>query len=315
MIITLTLNPAVDKTIVINEFQVNVVNRVASARLDAGGKGINVSKTVDVLGEKSKAMGILAGSSGAFIKKQLDLFGIENDFLFVEGETRTNIKIVDPINNFNTDINEKGPDITEVNLEEVVNKTLSAVDDKSILVLAGSVPNNIDSSIYKALITKAKEKGARTILDADGELLRKGIEAGPYMVKPNIHELERLYHTKIVSTDEAIKIAKDIFKYGVKLIVISLGEEGSVFMTKEKIIIAEGLKVDAISTVGAGDSMVGALAVAAYKGYPLEKAITLATATSAASVMTSGTEPGELRVIEELEKIVRLMNYDNRRVV
>lgn len=315
MIITLTLNPAVDKTIVINEFQVNGVNRVSSARLDAGGKGINVSKTIEALGEKSKAIGVLAGASGTFIKKQLDLLEIENAFLFIEGETRTNIKIVDPINNFNTDINEKGPDIGEDDLEEVINRTLSILDDKSILVLAGSVPSNIDSSIYKALITKAKEKGARTILDADGELLRKGIEAGPYLVKPNIHELERLYHTKITSTDEAIEVARDIFKYGVEFIVISLGGEGSIFMTREEILIVEGIKVDALSTVGAGDSMVGALAVAAYRGYPLEKAITLAAATSAASVMTSGTEPGELRVIKELEKKVRLINYDNRRVV
>ncbi|SNS14051.1 fructose-1-phosphate kinase [Anaerovirgula multivorans] len=315
MIITLTLNPAVDKTIEIDAFQVNHVNRVSSARLDAGGKGINVSKVVHVLGEKSKAVGILAGKSGGFIKKQLDLLEIENDFVFVEGETRTNIKIVDRINSLNTDINEKGPDISDYDLEEVINKIIESVNDKNILVLSGSVPSNIDSSIYKVLIAKAKKKDVKTILDADGELLRQGIEAGPYLVKPNIHELERLYNTKIASINEAIEIARDILKYGVELIVISLGGEGSIFMTREETVIVEGIEVDAISTVGAGDSMVGALAVSTHRGYSLEKAIKLAAATSAAAVMTSGTEPGELRVIKELQKKVKLITYDNRRVV
>ncbi|ABR50346.1 1-phosphofructokinase [Alkaliphilus metalliredigens QYMF] len=315
MIVTLTLNPAVDKTIEIDSFQINHVNRVSSARLDAGGKGINVSKGVHTLGEKSKAMGILAGKSGQFIKEQLDILKIDNDFLFVGGETRTNIKVVDRINHSNTDINEKGPDIAEPDLAEVICKTLEAVHDGDILVLSGSVPSNIDSNIYGVLIARAKEKGVKTILDADGALLKQGIKAGPYLVKPNIYELERLYNTQITSKEKAIEVAMDIFAYGVELIVISLGEEGSILMTKEETVIVEGIEVDVISTVGAGDSMVAALAVAIHRDYPLEKAIRLATATSAASVMTSGTETGEMNVIEQLEKKVKLISYDNREVV
>lgn len=305
MIITLTLNPAVDKTIEINDFKINCVNRVCSSRLDAGGKGINVTKVIHALGGNSKAMGILAGKTGEFIKKQLDLLKIENDFLFVDGETRTNIKIVDRINNLNTDINEKGHNVSNHELKQVINKTLEAINNQSILVLSGSVPSNIDNDIYKVLITNAKERGAKTILDADGELLRKGIEAGPYLVKPNIHELERLYNKKISSPTEVIDHAKEIFKYGVELIVISLGREGSIFMTKDKTAIVQGIEVDAISTVGAGDSMVAALAVSIQREYTLEEAIILATATSAASVMTSGTEPGALNVVKDLRKKVR----------
>ena len=305
MIITLTLNPAVDKTIEINDFKVNSVNRVSSNRLDCGGKGINVSKVLRVLEAESKAIGILAGESGQYIKGQLDNLKIENDFVFVEGETRTNIKIVDRTKNTNTDVNEKGPDVSRQDLDEVKHKILNTLKEKSVLVLSGSVPSNVNSDVYKDLILKAKEKGVKTLLDADGELLKQGIEAGPYLVKPNIHELERLFNKKITSVDEAIETAKKIFDHGVEIIVIALGAEGSIILTKEKTVIVEGLKVDVISTVGAGDAMVAALALSVHKEYSLEKAIVLATAASAASVMTSGTVPGELHIIKELEEKVR----------
>ncbi len=306
MIITLSLNPAVDKTIEIKDFKVNGVNRVASARLDAGGKGINVSRMIGRLGGRSTAIGILAGASGGFIKKQLDALDIENDFLFIEGETRTNIKIVDSVNGMNTDINEMGPDIAAADLEEVLNRTLQAAGEDSILVLAGSVPGNVSKTVYQQLITAAGKKGVKTILDADGELFRLGIEAGPYMIKPNIHELSALFKREITSVDEAVELARGIFVYGIKIIVISLGGEGAILMTEDQTIMAEGLAVEVISTVGAGDAMVAALAFSLEKKHSLEEALMLASAASAASVMTPGTSPGELEVIEELKKRVKL---------
>ena len=304
MIITLSLNPAVDKTIEIHDFKLNSVNRVSSARLDAGGKGINVSKMIDQLGGRSTAIGVLAGSSGRYIKEQLDLLNIENEFIFVEGETRTNIKIVDSVNGLNTDINEGGPHISDKALDEVLEKAIEAANEKTILVLAGSVPANVRKDIYKRMIAAAKSKGAKTILDADGDLLRQGLEAGPYMIKPNIHELGMLFNKEISNTQEAIVLAKELFSYGVEVIVISLGSEGSVLMTKEKTLLVDGLKVEVISTVGAGDAMVASLALAIERRYSLEDAIILATAASAASVMTPGTSPGELKVIEELKNRV-----------
>lgn len=310
MIITLSLNPAVDKTLEIQDFKVNSVNRVSRARLDAGGKGINVSKMIARLGGRSTAIGVLAGSSGRYIKEQLDLLNIENDFIFVEGETRTNVKIVDSVNGLNTDINEGGPDISNNALDEVMEKALEAADENTILVLAGSVPANVSKETYKRMIAAAKSKGAKTILDADGELLRQGLEAGPYMIKPNINELGMLFNKDISNSQEAIDLAKELFSYGVEIIVISLGSEGSVLMTKDKTLLVEGLKVEVISTVGAGDAMVATLALAIERQYSLEDAIVLATAASAASVMTPGTSPGDPKVIEELKDRVRF-KYTN----
>ena len=305
MITTITLNPAVDKTIVINNFSVGNVNRVTSIRLDAGGKGINVSKVINNLGGKSKAMGILSGKSGEFIKEYLDSTNILNDFIFTEGETRTNIKVVDEINHTNTDINEAGPQASDKDLNEVSDKIFNNINSEDIIVFSGSVPSNVDKKIYGNWIERAKAKGAKTILDADGELLKYGIQSGPFLVKPNIDELEGMFNKKINGVKEAVEIAKSLLAYGIVIVVVSLGGEGAIFVNKECSIYAHGLKVDVKSTVGAGDSMVAALAHSIEQGLSFEETVKLAVATSAANVMTSGTEPSDIKTIIELEKQVK----------
>ena len=311
MIITVTLNPAIDKTVEINDFAVNTVNRVSSVRLDAGGKGINVSKVVLSLGGKSKAIGFLGGRAGNFIKSYLDEMGIENDFIVVNGETRTNLKIVDPVQHTNTDINEMGPQITAEDIQQMDDYISQLVDDKSVIVFSGSVPPNADQDIYQKWIDQAKRKGAKTILDADGELMRRGIEAGPYLIKPNIHELERLLDRKINSIEEAVECSRIIMKkYGIEIVAVSMGETGALFLNEETTLFAKGITVDVKSTVGAGDSMVAALAYAIDERYIFEKAVTLAVAAGTANVMTYGTEPSSLEVIMELEKKVQYKYLD-----
>jgi 1-phosphofructokinase len=306
MIITVTLNPAVDKTVEINDVHINRVNRVLSVRLDAGGKGINVSKIIMSLGGESRAIGFLGGKAGVFIKEYLDNMGIANDFVVIKGETRTNLKIVDPLQHTNTDINEMGPEITSEDIQQIDNYISHTVGEKSVMVFSGSVPPNMENDIYQKWIHSAKQKGARTLLDADGDLLRLGIEAGPYLIKPNIHELERLLARKIVSIEEAVECSRILMeKHGIEIVVVSMGEKGALFLNKEVTIFAEGITVDVKSTVGAGDSMVAALAYAIDKGYVFEKAAALAAAAGTANVMTCGTEPSSLNVIEELERKVR----------
>jgi len=312
MISTVTLNPAVDKTVEINNVHINSVNRVTSARLDAGGKGINVSKIILKLGGNSKALGFLGGRAGTFIKKYLDDMNVENDFLVVQGETRTNLKIVDPVQHTNTDINEMGPQITPVDLERLEEKILQSANDKAIIVFSGSVPPDVAPDIYQKWIQQVKVKGAKTILDADGEMMRLGIKAGPYLIKPNIHELERLLDRKIGSIDEVITATRFLMgQYGVEIVVVSMGEKGALFFNKQVTILAEGMTVAVKSTVGAGDSMVAALAYALDKGEAFEKAVTLAVAAGTANVMTYGTEPSSLEVIQELENKVQWKYLQN----
>lgn len=304
MITTVTLNPAVDKTIYVEDFNIGKVNRISTMRLDAGGKGINVSKVIQGLNGESRAIGIIAGSNGDFIKNYLDSIKIENDFTRVFGETRTNIKIVDAVNHTNTDVNENGPLVSEENLNEVYSKFFKDIDNESVIVFSGSIPKNADKSIYRMWIKTAKEKGAKCLLDADGELLKQGIEAGPYLVKPNIHELEELFGQKTNSTEEVVKLSRKLFDYGIEIVVVSLGSDGALFVKKDRVAIAQGIKVDVKSTVGAGDSMVAALALAIDKGYDFEKSVRLSVACGTASVMTSGTQVADLNIIMDLEKQV-----------
>ncbi|MBL4934448.1 1-phosphofructokinase [Clostridium sp. YIM B02515] len=305
MIRTITLNPAVDKTVEIDNFKVGNVNRVSTQRVDAGGKGINVSKVIKSLGGESKALGVLAGRNGQFIKSYLDSIEIDNKFVFVNGETRTNLKVIDKINGTNTDINETGTFVSEEDLRKVELSIFEDLSQGLIVIFSGSVPQGIPKNIYGKWINKAKGLGIKTILDADGELLKEGIEAGPYMIKPNIHELEKLFNKKLESTEAVIEAAKCLFNYGINEVVVSLGGDGALFINKKETILAHGLNVQVKSTVGAGDSMVAALAYSMEKGYKLEETVILSVATSAANVMTSGTQPADINEISRLMKDVK----------
>ena len=304
MIITVTLNPAIDKTLEVDNCTIGSINRVSSIKIDAGGKGINVSKVIKSLEGESIALGALAGSTGEFIKSYLDDEKIKNDFIFAEGETRTNIKIVDKVKNTNTDINEPGNSISEEDIKRIKEKVFNDIKEEDILVLSGSVPQGVEKNIYEVWIKDAKQLGVKTILDADGELLKQGLLSGPYLIKPNIHELEKLFDVKINGVEEVISLCKSIFDYGVNIIAVSLGSEGALFMNREKTIYAHGLKVEVKSTVGAGDSMVAALALALDKDYSFEKAVTLSVAAATAGVMTEGTTAGSLEDILNIEKQV-----------
>lgn len=305
MIITVTLNPAADKTLGINNFSIDNVNRVCTSRLDAGGKGINVSKVINKLGGESRAVGILAGNTGHFIKDYMESVNIENEFLFIKGETRTNIKVVDEVNHTNTDINEYGPQVSSDDLDTLLSCILEKADENLILVLSGSIPKNADKKIYKIWTEKAKKMGAKVILDADGELLKYGIEAGPYIIKPNIHELEEYFNKKINGINEIIEYSRILLDY-VNFVIVSLGENGSLFIKKGKAVWAKGINVEVKSTVGAGDSMVAALAFAEDKKLDFEETVRLAAASGTASVMTSGTQAADLNIINELKKKIEL---------
>jgi 1-phosphofructokinase len=307
MIYTVTLNPAVDKTAEIDDFTAGALNRVRSVRLDAGGKGINVSKVISSLGGRSIAMGILAGLAGRYIKSYLDERSIENEFIFAPGETRTNLKVIDTQNGKNTEINEPGPSVSECELEQLKNRLLERAGSDSIVIFSGSVPPGADKDIYFRWIKAVRQKGAKAILDADGELLKSGIKAGPILIKPNIYELGQLAGTAMEDERQAAEFAGRLLDdFGLEMVVVSLGERGALFITKSRTILTHGIKVDVKSTIGAGDSMVAALAYSIESGWDFERLAAFAAAVSAANVTTAGTQAAGRTIIAELEKQVRL---------
>lgn len=306
MIYTVTLNPALDKTVEIPGMALDTVNRVTSMRTDPGGKGINVSKVIAKLGGESCAVGILGGESGRTLLAALEREGLRTHFRFVEGQTRTNLKIIDRALHTNTDINEPGLTVSPADLDALLRDLLGMVREGDIVVLAGSLPQGAPQDTYRVWTAACREKGARVCLDADGVLLAEGLKAAPYLIKPNEDELSRLVGHRLTDTDELIVEGRRLLKGGVTRVVISLGERGALYLRGNEVLYAEGLSVPVGSTVGAGDSVVAALAYADSLGMSDEDAVRLSTATGAANVMCSGTQPAEREAVEKLLTQVKI---------
>lgn len=305
MIYTVTLNPALDKTVEIPGMALDTVNRITEMRTDPGGKGINVSKVIAKLGGESCAVGILGGGSGKMLEKLLEGEPFATRFRFVEGQTRTNIKIIDREGHTNTDINEPGLTVTDADLDALLHELLAELRPGDIVVLAGSLPKGAPQDTYRTWTAACKKAGARVFLDADGALLAEGLKAAPYLIKPNDDELSRLAGKKLETLEELTAEGRRLLERGIERVVISLGGRGALYLRKGSTIYAEGLKVPVGSTVGAGDSVVAALAYAEAQGLSEEEAVRLSTAAGAANVMCSGTQAAEREAVEALLPKVR----------
>ncbi|GAA4654363.1 1-phosphofructokinase [Anaerocolumna aminovalerica] len=305
MIITVTMNPAIDKTADLAHFDHGGLNRLSGVIMDAGGKGINVSKTIHELGGETIATGFIGGSGGVLIEKALSELGIQSDFVFIKNEIRTNMKVVES-NGLVTELNEPGPMIHKEEVNELTEKLVSYAKEDTLFIFAGSIPNGIDTSIYKTLIEKVKEKGAKVFLDADGELFINAIEAKPDIIKPNRHEIEKFFKMDYRADEkELLDMGNRLLDKGIHMVTISLGQMGALFLTKEQKLKCPGLKVEAHSTVGAGDAMVAALAYGLDQGLDLEECVKLSMAASAGAVTTKGTKPPKRELVDELmEKVI-----------
>ncbi|PWJ15908.1 1-phosphofructokinase [[Clostridium] innocuum] len=310
MILTVTFNPAIDKTAEVDELIPGGLNRLRNVMQNAGGKGINVSKTIHALQGKSVATGFLAGSAGEYIRKVLNGLAIDNDFVWVEGMTRTNLKVLDHEMEL-TELNEAGPVITETEIKQLKDKILSLLHPNDFVVLSGNVSAQVRKDIYRELIELVKQQGARVILDADGELFAQGIQAKPYVIKPNKYELATYFGvSQDCSNEEMISLAKTLLNEECRLVVVSMGKQGSIFLSHEGIYQAEALHIQAHSSVGAGDAMVAAIAYALEHDNAMEQLIALAVACSAGAVMTKGTQPAEKAVVEQLMKQVTIKKLE-----
>lgn len=305
MIYTVTLNPALDKTVEIPGMALDTVNRITEMRTDPGGKGINVSKVIAKLGGESCAAGILGGGSGKMLEKLLEGEPFATRFRFVEGQTRTNLKIIDRERHTNTDINEPGLTVTDADLDALLHELLAELRPGDIVVLAGSLPKGAPQDTYRSWTAACKKAGARVFLDADGALLAEGLKAAPYLIKPNDDELSRLAGKKLETLEELTAEGRRLLERGIERVVISFGGRGALYLRKGSTIYAEGLKVPVGSTVGAGDSVVAALAYAEAQGLSEEEAVRLSTAAGAANVMCSGTQAAEREAVEALLPKVR----------
>lgn len=311
MIVTVTLNPALDKTMEVDSLSVGSLNRVQQTHVNVGGKGINVSMTLKKLGIDSLAMGIVGGETGKIILSELEKEGIRHDFCYVQEESRTNIKIIDREGRL-TELNENGPRILTQQIEELYHKIEQMANGNTIFILSGSVPPGVKKSVYGELITLVKKKQGRVILDASGDLLSMGIDCGPEIIKPNREELISYLDLPSDCSRELLKEkAMSLFEKGIYYILLTLGQEGAYFLSKEECCYCPPLPVVVESTVGAGDAVAAGWAYALQEQLNFQEAVRLSMALAGGAVMTKGTRPPNKEQVEELKKLVTMVSLNN----
>ncbi len=306
MIVTLTLNPAIDQTLVLPRFVAGDTLRVKSSRFDPGGKGINVSRVIQELGGHSVAMGFAPGGLGRYIEHTLEAQGIECDFVHTKGETRTNITILDESRHVHTILSDPGPPTDGKYVEELRAHLRDRLERGDWLVLAGSIPPPLDARVYTDIIREASEAGIHTVLDADGEALVAGASARPEIVKGNRRELERLLGRHLDDESSTLKAAREVHDTGVECVVVTRGREGAVATTDQEFLRGVAPRVRAVSAVGSGDAFLAGVVLTLSNGGAMKDALRLGIAAGTASVLNPGTELCHRREVDILIPRVRV---------
>lgn len=305
MIITITLNPSVDRSYRIDDFQKGKIFRCSDYRKIPGGKGLNVTRVINDLGEDVTAVGFLGGRNGNFISDKLDEIKINHRFINIKGETRDCIAILSK-DNSQTEILENGPKISKKEFDKFLNEYINIIKDSDIICASGSLPKNLDACTYFNLITIANKCNKKFILDSSGEFLKEGIKAKPYMIKPNKEELENIISCKINNDEELIKEAIKIHKMGVENVLISLGSKGALLVCSYGVFRAIIPEIDAVNPVGSGDSMVAGFAAAVDRGYSIENILKFASACGTANAMEMETGKVNINNVNNLMRNIKV---------
>lgn len=299
-VLTVTLNPAIDQTVNINNFKIDSVNRVEKLQNSAAGKGVNVASYLASSDLKVGATGFLGSKNCEIFEEFFKKQNIENRFIYLDTQTRVNVKIVDPKNKTVTDVNQAGFEINDENLDKL-EKILFSKKEASWYVFSGSLPKGIESNIYEKWINKAHDLGIKVAFDASGDALINGIKAKPNLIKPNNHELSQLLSKNIsCEIKEILPIAKDIINDGIETVCVSMGEKGSLIVNEKEAFHAVALKAEVNTTVGAGDALLSGLVYSKINELSLEESIKLASTYSLNALKTIGAY---LSSKEELKKL------------
>ena len=300
MILTVTLNPSVDHAIFLDRLKLGDTNRVMRTETDAGGKGVNLARVAAELGAETLATGFLGGGNGAFVRRVLDRQGVRHDFIEIEGETRTNFSVEDDSDDPPTTFNEPGPKVEAKDWQALIAKCQMLASRARWAALGGSLPPGAPPDIFVQLALLFRQVGCKVVLDADGEPLKQALKGGVDFVKPNSAEAERVLDRPVRSDKEALDAAAALHGMGPAIAIVSRGEDGAVMACSEGQFIGKPPQIDARSTIGSGDSLIGAMLWAIEEGKPLEEAFKWGIAAGAATATTDGSEIARKPVIQEL---------------
>lgn len=303
MITAITFNPALDKTIKVDSINYGEVNRVGHFREDLGGKGINMGRILGGFGVKTNHIVVLGEENVRRVLEHFEDDKMELDYIEVAGSTRTNMKIVEMNKKMTTDINEAGAEVNDSDMTKLFQLIDKSAVDSEYLVMGGSLAKGMPVNMYGQVASKYKDQ-CKVVIDADDDFLLEGLKGSPYIIKPNIHELENAIDRELNGVDEVIEAAREIIStYGVVYVLVSMGKDGALLVTENEAIRSEAIPTTVVSTVGAGDSMLAGFV------YGLEEGMTPSEALgfgSACSTLTISVEGYPRLVLEEAIQIAKM---------
>ncbi len=287
-VLTVTLNAAVDKTYRVEGFCLDRVFRVEAGRIVAGGKGINVARVLHTLVVPVTATGFLGGHNGAFILDSLQEEGIPGDFVWTQGESRVCLAVIDPVGGTQTELNEIGPEIQPGEVEALEHKLSEVIPEHHFVTLSGSAPPGVPADFYARIIHLAHAQDRRVVLDSSGDLLREGVQAVPWMVKPNRVELSHIFGVEPATAREAAELAWRLLEMGIAVVVVTLGKQGALWVDAGGAWYARPPEVEFVSAVGSGDSMLAAMLYAVIHEMPAPEVLRWGVAAGAANAAVFG---------------------------
>jgi 1-phosphofructokinase family hexose kinase len=291
LILTVTLNAAIDRTVAVPNFRLGQRHRAVEARTFAGGKGVNVARALKLLGRPVIATGLAGGATGSRIVERLTEEAILHDFTPIEGESRTNLAVIDPTSGEQTEINERGPEVSSEEVDAFVEKLLYLAQGTSICVLAGSIPPGADVALYGRLVTELRGLGVTCVLDTDGDPMRGGLRAEPAVVVPNVAEAEEAVGHEFNDPDDFAMGLAGLLEMGAGEAIITSASgcfaivgEGSERRRYE----ARIGPLEPVAAVGSGDAFLAGYVAARYEGRPAPECLAHGVACGAESTQHFG---------------------------
>jgi 1-phosphofructokinase len=287
-VVTVTINPAIDQTVVIPNFAAGAVNRVQSVQLDPGGKGINVASFLADFGQPVTVTGFLGADNDEIFRRFFARKEIEDRCVRIAGQTRIGVKISDEAQRQTTDINFPGQAPSLADIEHLFDILRGLATSCEWFVLSGSIPAGVSAGIYREMVTLLS--GKKVVLDTSGEGFRQAVAAGPWLVKPNVDELGEFAGERLPTPAAIVQVARALVqRYGITSVVVSMGKEGAIFVEGQETVWAVPPSVEVKSTVGAGDAMVAGIVAGKIRGLALAECARLATAFSTSAITHIGS--------------------------
>ncbi|MDR2406034.1 MAG: 1-phosphofructokinase [Deltaproteobacteria bacterium] len=289
MIATITLNPSIDKLYVVDDIEIGKVMRVKFRKNSAGGKGLNVSRVAVLLREPVVATGIIGGHTGRYFEELAKMDKIQVDFVESPEETRCCINVRDLRSGRNTEFLESGSTIDKSTLDLFTKKLEQILKKCQVVTISGSIPPGVPSDYYQGIIKLVKSQSKKVLLDTSGSALKEGIKANPTLVKPNQEELTHIFGANIKSRDDVLNCARLLHNGGIEQVVVSMGANGVLVVNDEGTFVGIPPKIEAVNTVGCGDSLVAGFAVAYIRHLETTEGIRLAVTAATANAMSLET--------------------------